>query len=174
MGVVLVNMKKLKQAVCGCLFLKGQGQLIVCGLFTYMWRVKRHIRNSWVVLYFVEALGKESVNWPLPVLAPPSQCIVAACLRHGSHCQRLTTTSLLFPCSGQRATHSHPRYSTRQQRGDELSRQWQESCDSAQSLQVSLYVVRYTVAVFLCVCSCLALRTSAKLGSSITSVAWAC
>lgn len=49
-----------------------------------------------VVLHFIEALGNESVNWPLPVVAPPSQCTVAARLRHGSHCQRLTCTSLLF------------------------------------------------------------------------------
>lgn len=160
--------------MCGCVFWRERDN--------YQWsfhlhksknsmREKKPIRNSWVVLYFVEALGKESVNWPLPVLAPPSQCIVAACLRHGSHCQRLTTTSLLFPCSGQRATHSHPRYSTKQQRGEQLSRRRQDS-------RVCLHraagepVRRKTYSnSVLCACSCLALRTSTKLRSSITSAA---
>lgn len=47
---------------------------------------EKDLRNIWGDLgYFVEALGNKSVNWPLPALAPPSQCVVAPCLRHGPH-----------------------------------------------------------------------------------------
>ncbi|XP_070400684.1 uncharacterized protein [Nothobranchius furzeri] len=60
----------------------------------------QEIGNDWVVLYFVEALGNQSVNWPLPAHAPPSQLIVAAPQCQGCLCQRLT--SFLLPCSGWR------------------------------------------------------------------------
>lgn len=74
------------------------------------------------------------MHWPLPVLAPPSQCTVAACLRHGSLCQRLTAPSLPFPCSGWRATRCHPHYSTEQPRGEDSP--WPVRIEP----QVSLYV----------------------------------
>ena len=68
------------------------------------------------------------------------------------------------PCSGRRAASYRPLYSTEQQRGEESS--WvhlQKGCRWA-----------WKTCSVLCVCSCLALHTSAKLGSSIRSVAWAC
>lgn len=147
-------MKKWRQTVCGCVCSGGTGgglkqdnELSVV-LNTCMQRVKsrrkKDIRNGCLVLYFVEALGNKSVNWPLPVLAPPSQWIVAACLRHGSHCQRLTATSLLFPCSGWRATHYHPHYSTGQQRGEDSSR------SVCKELQVSLYANDVQWRCFVC------------------------
>lgn len=97
-------------------------------------RRNEDIRNGWLGLYFVEALGKKSVNWPLPVLAPPSQCNVAVFLHHDLHCQQLTATSLLFPRSGWRATRYHPLYSTEQPREKDSPR------DVCIELQVSLYV----------------------------------
>lgn len=75
-----------------------------------------------MVIYFVEALGTKSVNWPLPVAAPPSQCLIAVFLRHSSHCLRLTATSLLFSFSGWRAAYNHPLYSFEQPREEDLSR----------------------------------------------------
>ena len=68
------------------------------------------------------------------------------------------------PCSGRRAASCRPLYSTEQQRGEESS--WvhlQKGCRWA-----------WKTCSVLCVCSCLALHTSAKLGSSIRSVVWAC
>lgn len=69
---------------------------------------EKDLRNIWGDLgYFVEALGNKSVNWPLPALAPPSQCVVAACLRHGPHLPETDCHFLAFfffvvfsPCSG--------------------------------------------------------------------------
>lgn len=69
---------------------------------------EKDLRNIWGDLgYFVEALGNKSVNWPLPALAPPSQCVVAPCLRHGPHLPETDCHFLAFfffvvfsPCSG--------------------------------------------------------------------------
>lgn len=85
---------------------KNYGFLIPCILTAKTSGVKnKEIRDGWLVFYLVEILGNKSVNWPLPVLAPPSLCIVALLLRHGSHCQQLAATSLLVSsCSGWRRT----------------------------------------------------------------------
>lgn len=120
MGVVIVNTKKWRQTVCGCVFWRDSGvwgETMSCQCSFHLHakskkrtvaRPKKDLRNIWGDLgYFVEALGNKSVNWPLPALAPPSQCVVAACLRHGPHLPETDCHFLAFfffvvfsPCSG--------------------------------------------------------------------------
>lgn len=180
MGVVIVNTKKWRQTVCGCVFWRDSGvwgETMSCQCSFHLHgkskkknssSTEKDLRNIWGDLgYFVEALGNKSVNWPLPALAPPSQCVVAACLRHGPHLPETDCHFLAFfffvvfsPCSGL----GRRLYPTEQRRGEESSRaHLQKGCRWARETRSVLWV-----------CSCLALHTSAKLGSSIRSVVWAC